>query len=95
MASGAWYEVTGPAGIPFVVGKMELESYRGRGYTFRLLSAVGTPQPLKSDSLDHVNAVAEVIDGQENWAELHSDDKEFSILSARRVIDAFHVLSKE
>ena len=52
-------------------------------------------EELRSDDLIHVDAVARTVHGEPDWDKLSTLDKEFSILSARRVIDAFHVLSRE
>lgn len=90
MSTGAWYEVRmGPGGLPFVVGEMEAEHYRS-GEVAQVRPLVYAPIVLPID----VDALAKVIHSEDDWDELHIDDKEFPIESAKAVLAKFRVYPK-
>ncbi len=88
--AGTWYEVTGPSGMPIVVGSIEVQNYRNnRDWTVKELTYLPELEPLEVESL------ARVIDPND-WddPELGDGDKEFSRRSAKEVLAKFRVFPR-
>ena len=88
--AGTWYEVTGPSGMPIVVGSMEVQNYRNnKDWTVKELTYLPELDRIEVETL------AKVID-LNAWddPELHEDDKEFSREAAKNVLSRFRVFPR-
>ena len=88
--AGTWYEVTGPSGMPFVVGSREVQNYRNnKDWTVK--SLMYAPE-IEEEA---VESLARVIDPND-WddPELMDEDKEFARKSAKKVHAKFRVFPR-